>query len=134
MGEIIKDNEYRNWLKELKNKIKTSQIKASISVNTEMILMYWDLGRQIVGKKENTKWGSGFIDQLSKDLKSEFPDMSGFSRTNLFAMKKHFRFYDQSFEIVPQVGGLLEYPDILATNCYQIEVKCHIRKQFLNIK
>jgi len=61
-------SEYRNWLRDLKQQIKTGQIKAALSVNSQMIMLYWDLGRQIVDKQETAQWGSGFIEQLSKDL------------------------------------------------------------------
>ena len=93
MNEIIKLSEYRDWLRDLKQQIKTGQIKAALSVNSQMIMLYWDLGRQIAEKQEKAKWGSGFIEQLSKDLRTEFPDMSGFSRANIFRMKKFYQFY-----------------------------------------
>ncbi len=115
------NQEYTNWISELKSSIKNRQIKAAIAVNSNLILMYWDLGKQIAEKQQNSKWGSGFIDQLSNDLKSEFPEMGRFSRTNLFAIKKFYLFYSQklSFEngdlIIPQVRGLLEN-DILNIN------------------
>jgi len=83
MSDLIINKDYKNWLVELKLKIKQSQIKTALSVNSELIMLYWDLGKQIVDKQQNTAWESGFIDQLSKDLKAEFPEMSGFSRTNL---------------------------------------------------
>lgn len=99
--------DYFNWLVSLKSTIKNRQIKAAVAVNSNLILMYWDLGKEIVEKQENAKWGTGFIDQLSKDLKAEFPDIKGFSRSNIFAIKKFYLFY-QEFEIVHQVGGQTE--------------------------
>lgn len=65
MSELIKSIDYKNWITNLKLKIKQSQIKAALAVNSQLILLYWDLGKQIVEKQENAKWGSGFIDQLS---------------------------------------------------------------------
>jgi predicted nuclease of restriction endonuclease-like (RecB) superfamily len=97
--------EYKDWFYELKSKIKQSQIKASVAVNSQLTLLYWELGREIVDKQENAKWGSGFINQLSKDLKTEFPEMSGFSRANLFAIKKFYSFHYQQNIIVHQLGG-----------------------------
>ena len=108
MNEIINFSEYRDWLRDLKQQIKTGQIKAALSVNSQMIMLYWDLGRQIVEKQEKAKWGSGFIEQLSKDLREEFPEMMGFSRTNLFRMKMFYQFYSQTIrhnEIIPQSVG-----------------------------
>ena len=90
---IIKSSEYRDWLRNLKQQIKVGQIKAALSVNSQMITLYWDLGRQIVEKQETAKWGSGFIEQLSKDLREEFPEMTGFSRANIFRMQKFYKFY-----------------------------------------
>lgn len=69
--------------------------------------MYWELGKEITQKQATAKWGTGFIDQLSKDLRAEFPDMGGFSRTNLFAVKNFYSFYNQYVTIVPQLGGQL---------------------------
>jgi len=108
MNDIIKLSEYRDWLRDLKQQIKTGQIKAALSVNSQMIMLYWDLGRQITEKQENAKWGSSFIEQLSKDLREEFPEMAGFSQTNLLRMKLFYQFYSpvmQCSEVVPQPVG-----------------------------
>jgi predicted nuclease of restriction endonuclease-like (RecB) superfamily len=93
MSDTIKLSDYRDWLSGLKQQIKQGQIKAALSVNSQMIMLYWDLGRQITEKQENAKWGSSFIEQLSKDLKEEFPEMSGFSYNNLLRMKNFYNFY-----------------------------------------
>ena len=95
MNEITKHTEYRNWLSDLKQQIKVGQIKAALAVNSQMILLYWDLGRQIVEKQENAQWGSGFIEQLSRDLREEFPEMTGFSAQNLRYMRAFYLFYAQ---------------------------------------
>lgn len=97
--------EYNNWIQELKNKIKSAQIKASIAVNEQMIMLYWDIGKSIVEKQTVKQWGSKVVDQMAKDLKRELPDTNGFSRSNLFAMRKFYLFYkDNSNKIVHQAG------------------------------
>ena len=93
MNNIIKSTEYNNWLKELKSKLKQSQIKASIKVNTVLLEFYWELGNDIVEKQKNSTWGSGFLKQLSIDLMAEFPDMKGFSKRNLELIRKWYLFY-----------------------------------------
>lgn len=103
--ELLNNNDYKNWLRELKSKIQQSQIKAAVAVNSQLILLYWELGRQIVEKGEHAKWGSGFIDQLSKDLKAEFPDLGGFSVSNLYSIVKFYKFFRLNFEILHQPGG-----------------------------
>ncbi|MDR0545985.1 MAG: PDDEXK nuclease domain-containing protein [Dysgonamonadaceae bacterium] len=113
MNEILKLSEYREWIGDLKQQIQRSQIKAALSVNSQLIMLYWDLGRQIVEKQENSKWGSGFIEQLSKDLRAAFPDLGGFSKTNLFRIRNFYLFYHNrlnSFEKFPQlVGKISDY-------------------------
>ena len=98
---------YLHWLQQLKERIRTAQIKAAIRVNAELLNLYWDLGREIIEKEKETQWGNKLIEQLSKDLLAEFPQMKGFSRTNLFYIRKWFLFYNNSedIEIVPQVAG-----------------------------
>jgi len=103
------NSEYKQWLTDLKSKICQSQIKAAVKVNTELLLLYWDLGKRI-SEKESV-WGSKLIEQISKDLRIEFPDLKGFSRSNLFNTKRFYQFYT-SEKLVHQLGGQLQYIDI----------------------
>jgi predicted nuclease of restriction endonuclease-like (RecB) superfamily len=89
----MSEDSYKKWLSELKENIKQRQIKASLAVNSQLILMYWDLGKEIVRQTETSKWGSGFMEQLSKDLKADFPSVSGFSADNLRNIKNFYTFY-----------------------------------------
>jgi len=97
------DNTYRQWLIDLKQKIRKSQIKAAIKVNTELLRLYWDLGQDIVVRQMETTWGSRFFEQLSEDLRKEFPDMKGFSATNIKYCKRFYLFYIQDSTILQQV-------------------------------
>jgi len=85
------DKAYKDWLVDLKSKIRYAQLKAVVAVNTELIVLYWDLGKMIA-EKENI-WGSKLIAQISKDLKAEFPNMEGFSVSNLKYCKRFYLFY-----------------------------------------
>lgn len=96
MNDLLTNTDYKNWIVELKSKIRQSQIKAALAVNSQLILMYWELGQQITEKQKNSQWGSSFIDQLSKDLKSEFPEMSGFSVKNLRYCRNFYLFYSDA--------------------------------------
>ena len=98
-----KNKEYKQWLIDLKFRIRQSQIKAAVKVNTELLLLYWDLGRDIVARQMETAWGSGFFEQLSKDLRSEFPEMQGFSVVNLTYCKRFYQFYTQDASNLQQV-------------------------------
>ena len=103
-----KDNDYKQWLTDLKSRIRQSQIKAAIKVNEELLRLYWDLGQDIVTRQLEAAWGSGFFEQLSKDLMLEFPDMKGFSSTNLKYCKRFYLFYSQTTPIFQQVAGKLD--------------------------
>jgi len=110
------NTEYKEWLQNLKIQIKRTQIKASISVNNQLIMLYWDLGRQIVEKQEKAKWGSGLIDQVSNDLRKDFPDTTGLSKRNLQYCKQFYLFYSieskmDTTSIVPQLEAQLQVID-----------------------
>lgn len=102
---LLRDKEYKAWLSEIKSKVRHAQLKAAVRVNTGLMTFYWELGADIVVKQAQAKWGDGIIEQLSKDLSSEFPDMKGFSRANLMYVKKWYLFYSQTDAIVQQPVG-----------------------------
>ena len=87
------DREYKSWVKGLKQKIRSAQIKAALSVNTEMLNFYWELGADIVEKQKTAKWGDGFLSKLSDDLMDEFPGMKGFSLRNIKYIRQWVLFY-----------------------------------------
>ena len=106
MNKIEKtNNEYRQWLIDLKSKIRQSQIKAAVRVNEELLRLYWNLGQDIVARQMEAAWGKGFFEQLSKDLRSEFPEMKGFSTSNLYYTKQFYLLYSQEVKNSHQVGG-----------------------------
>jgi predicted nuclease of restriction endonuclease-like (RecB) superfamily len=107
MNNLFEYNDYKDWISTLKSNIKQRQIKAALAVNSELIQLYWELGYQIVEKQENAKWGSGFIDHLSKDLKAEFPEMGGFSVSNLKYCRQFYLFYFEYFLKSQQAVGEL---------------------------
>ena len=105
--DLVKDPEFKQWLTDLKARIRQSQIKAMIKVNDEMLHLYWDLGRDIVVRQMDAVWGNGFFKNLSKKLKAEFPDMQGFSERNLYDIKRFYLFYSKDNKILRQVDAKL---------------------------
>lgn len=99
----ILDKEYKNWIKTLSSRYRKSQIKAALKVNDEMLHFYYDLGKDIVSLKAESKWGSGFMKNLSSDLKEENPEATCFSLTNLLYMKNFYLLYQSYLENAPQV-------------------------------
>lgn len=100
------DNSYKNWLKELKAKVHSAQIKAALAVNTELIQLYWGLGKMISEKFEESQWGDKVLQNISNDLKEEFPNVGGLSVRNLKYCKYFYNFY--STEIRQQAVAQLE--------------------------
>lgn len=99
---------YESFLNALKGRIRTAQIRAALSVNRELILLYWQIGREILNRQQQEGWGSKVIERLAKDLKREFPDIKGFSRTNLLYMRAFAEAYpDEQF--VHQLGGRIPW-------------------------
>lgn len=94
--------EYKNWLVELKNKIRSTQIKAAIAVNSALILFYWELGKTISEKQ--TAWGSKFLETLSKDLQDEFPDTKGFSVSNLKFCKLFYNYFSIRSQVENEIS------------------------------
>jgi predicted nuclease of restriction endonuclease-like (RecB) superfamily len=85
--------DYRAWLGELKTRFHRVQLKAAVAVNTALLQFYWDLGADIVIRQAQWDWGSGFLKQLSADLMSEFPEMTGFSVRNLKYIRQWHQFW-----------------------------------------
>lgn len=104
MNNITK--EYEDWLNDLKSKVRSVQLKTSVAVNSAVVGFYWELGKMIPEKTEQSNWGDKILEQVSKDLKYEFPNIKGLSRTNLAYAKQFFKFYQSS--IVQQAVGQLQ--------------------------
>lgn len=98
--------EYKSWINDVKMRIKQSQIKASVKINYELLDLYWELGRDIVSKQENAKWGDSFLNVMSKDLQKAFPGMSGFSTQNLRNVRFWYKFYNDNANCLQVVSGL----------------------------
>jgi predicted nuclease of restriction endonuclease-like (RecB) superfamily len=94
--------EYKKWLESIKHKIRTAQFKAALTVNAQLMELYWVLAKDIVSKQQEANWGDSILEQLSIDLKIEFPTVGGFSRRNLYAIRQCYLFYSSVSEFVPQ--------------------------------
>lgn len=90
---ITVDSEYKEWIQDVSQRFKRSQIKAAVKVNDEMLRFYWSLGKDISERGMEAKYGSGFYKMLSKDLTELMPDIRSFSVTNL----KYMRYFYEAF-------------------------------------
>jgi predicted nuclease of restriction endonuclease-like (RecB) superfamily len=87
MSEIMHSKDYLTFLNNIKQDIQTSRIKAALSINKELILLYWRIGKEVLQRKKEQGWGSEVVKALSQDLKHEYPDIKGFGERNLVYMQ-----------------------------------------------
>lgn len=87
------DTDYVAWLSEIKRRYISAQIKASIKINVEKLRFNWSVGRDLVMRKAEERWGSGVVEQLSLDMKEAFPQEKGFSSRNMWRMKQWYLFF-----------------------------------------
>jgi predicted nuclease of restriction endonuclease-like (RecB) superfamily len=100
--------EYARFLDELKGRIRAAQVRAALAVNRDMLLLYWQIGRDLLERRRTLHWGAKTIDRLSADLRRAFPDLKGFSRRNLHYMRAFAEAYpDEQF--VQQVAAQLPW-------------------------
>ena len=104
---------YSDWLAELKAKIHNAQQRATLAVNHELILLYWQIGRDILARQAKQGWGAKVIERLAHDLHNSFPNMRGFSRTNLLYMRSFAESWSDE-QIVQQAAGQLPWGHNLA--------------------
>ncbi|MDT8399900.1 MAG: PDDEXK nuclease domain-containing protein [Pseudomonadales bacterium] len=99
---------YKSWLAELKARIHQARQRAALAVNSELVLLYWQIGRDILDRQDREGWGTKVIERLAQDLRSAFPHMKGLSRTNLLYMRAFAEAWPD-FQIVQQAVGLLPW-------------------------
>ena len=99
------DNDYVDWIVEIKHRYRAAQVKASVKVNAEKLRFNWELGCDLVQKKAEERWGAGVVEQISMDLQREFPDSEGFSVRNLWYMKQWYLFYNKGDIKMHQLGA-----------------------------
>lgn len=99
---------YADWLLELKTRIHSAQQRATLAVNRELVLLYWQIGRDILARQSDQGWGAKVIERLAHDLRTAFPDMKGFSRANLMYMRAFAQAWPDA-EFVQQAVGQLPW-------------------------
>lgn len=99
---------YIEWLKDIKARIRSAQQKAVLAANSEMLVLYWQIGQEILERQEQQGWGAKVVGRLAGDLRREFPDMKGFSRANLLYMRSFAEAWPD-FVIVQRLVGQLPW-------------------------
>jgi predicted nuclease of restriction endonuclease-like (RecB) superfamily len=118
------NTEYKNWIKDIKFKIHVARTKVALTINSQLLELYWEIGKDISERQKVFDWGTKFIEQVAVDLKHEFPEIKGFSRRNLYAMRQWYEFYSQKYQFVPQSVAQLPWGHnrLIITKIKEIEV------------
>jgi predicted nuclease of restriction endonuclease-like (RecB) superfamily len=103
---------YDDFLRDLKERIRRAQVRAALAVNRELVLLYWQMGREILTRQQSEGWGAKVIERLAKDLKQEFPQMKGFSRSNLLYMRSFAEAYSDEQIVQAVLGQITWYHNI----------------------
>jgi len=105
---MLSDTKYVEWLTDVKTRFRHSQIKASVRVNTSMLEFYWSIGRDLVALRAEERWGAGVVKQFALDMRHAFPDITGFSDSNIKYMKRWYSFYYERILKSQQVADQIE--------------------------
>lgn len=97
---------YADWLAELKVRIQAAQQRAALAVNTELLGLYWRIGRDILDRQAEQGWGGKVVERLARDLRDAFPDMRGFSRANLMYMRAFAEAWPEEAIVQQAVGRI----------------------------
>ncbi len=115
MSDLV---QYGNLLNEIKDRIRQAQVKAVLSVNAEMIRMYWDIGRMIDQRQKIEGWGAGVVPRLAKDIQNDISEVKGFSERNIKRMLAFYRFNKKSDTACGTIGYRNFYQPERATACF----------------
>ena len=107
MSKIIRSQSYTDLLTDIKSRIQSAQVKAVISVNQQLLFLYWEVGREIRQRQKQGGWGAKVINQLSSDLRKEFPGLKGFSRSNLKYMQQLTRSLKLAKRHLAKLAGII---------------------------
>ena len=118
--DITLDKEYVQWIHDIKQRFRSAQIKAAVKVNSEQLLFNWQLGRDLVIKRAEEKWGRGVVEQVSLDLQAAFPEAKGFSARNLWFMKQWYTFYSSADNAVQLISNLENQIDTTSIKLKQV--------------
>ena len=126
--DVKLDSEYIQWIHEIKQRYRNSQIKAAVKVNSEQLLFNWQLGKDLVTRKAEEKWGTGIVNQVSLDLQAEFPKAKGFSARNLWFMRQWYSFYTSNNKAVSLISDMENQVDTGSVKLKQVASEIHEAK------
>jgi predicted nuclease of restriction endonuclease-like (RecB) superfamily len=114
---VVKADGYEEWISSIKERIQRARVKASMLVNSEQTLLYWDIGHDILEKQDKEGWGTKVVERMSADLKAESPDMKGWSHSNLMYMRQFADAWTRKEIVQAPLGQLPWYHHLALLEC-----------------
>lgn len=102
-NNLVHTKHYLDFLKEVRERIRSAQYEALKNVNKVLISLYWDIGKKIVERQGRHNWGKSVVESLAQDLQKSFPGVAGYSKDNLWRMRKFYVRYENSKKLAPMV-------------------------------
>ncbi|MDR2466365.1 MAG: DUF1016 N-terminal domain-containing protein [Prevotellaceae bacterium] len=93
----------------MKTKIHAARNKLAFSINSQILELYWEIGRDIAEKQKKSGFSNGFMDKIAEELKHEFPEIRGFSRRNIYAVVQWYKFYSAKYQFVPHLAAQIPW-------------------------
>ena len=103
MDALARESGYKEFVTDIKNRIREAQYSALKAVNKELIGLYWDIGKGITERQKKFSWGKAVVEKLAFDLQKEYPDAHGFSPANLWRMRNFYQTYCKNVKLAPVV-------------------------------
>ncbi len=130
--DVHLDSDYIQWIHSVKERFRNAQIKTAVKINYEQLYFNWQMGRDLAVRRMEEKWGSGIVEQISLDLKNEFPEVKGFSARNLWNMKKWYLFYASSEDVEAYIRHAESQINMESVKLHQIGAEIKMEK-FIHI-
>lgn len=126
MKNNLINEDYKDFIGDIKNKIRNSQYEAMRAVNTALINLYWGIGQEIYKQQRERGWGKSIVEVLSKEIKKDFPDVKGFSLSNLWRMRNFYVTYSNEENLAPLVREISWSKNIAIME----KCKDHLEREF----
>lgn len=126
MKNNLINEDYKDFIGDIKNKIRNSQYEAMRAVNTALINLYWGIGQEIYKQQRERGWGKSIVEVLSKEIKKDFPDVKGFSSSNLWRMRNFYVTYSNEENLAPLVREISWSKNIAIME----KCKDHLEREF----
>lgn len=132
MENELMNEEEQNFIVDIKNKIRNSQYEAMKAVNQTLISLYWGIGQEIYNQQQEKGWGKSIVEVLSKEIKKDFPNVKGFSSSNLWRMRNFYVTYSNTENLAPLVREISWSKNIVIMEKCKEQLERELEESLIN--